>query len=54
VADSSLVLVIEDPLGQMGQGQTEVVAAVIASVAAMFPPEEAQRAAGLLVAALVD
>ena len=54
VADSSLVLAIEDQPGQMGQGQTEAVAAVIASVAAMFLPEEAQRAAGLLAAALVD
>jgi hypothetical protein len=57
VAASSLALAIEDPVGQMGLGQTAAggaeaaEAAEIASVTAAFPLEEDQRAEGLLAAA---
>jgi hypothetical protein len=50
-AASSLAPAIEDPVGQMGLGQTVAGAAGIASVTAAFPLEADQRAEGLLAAA---
>jgi hypothetical protein len=51
VAASSLAPAIEDPVGQMGLGQTVAGAAGIASVTAAFPQEADQGAEGLLVEA---
>ena len=54
VAVSSLAPAIEDPVGQMGLGQTAAgvaEAAGIASVTAAFPREADQGAEGLLAAA---
>ena len=51
VAASSLAPAIEDPVAQMGLGQTVAGAAGIASVTAAFRQEADQGAEGLLVEA---
>ena len=48
---SSPVRATEDPVGQMGLGQTVAGVAGIASVTAAFPQEADQGAEGLLVEA---